>query len=55
MKRRELKEFIEEPWCRCPICGYDCEIYYKGKNKGYYRCFECNIRFKKGKIINNLR
>ena len=56
MKQELINEFKEGEWMACPICGFEsCHIYKKGKDKGWHRCFECNIRFKKPMIKNHLR
>ena len=52
MEEIKLKKFRSEDWCSCPICGNDCLIYTKGKNKGLSSCSECDIKWKRPKIIN---
>jgi len=56
MERQYLERYKKNNWAICPICAFlDCRIYEKGKNKGLFRCFECNIRFKKTEILNGVR
>lgn len=55
MKEEEFKK-IDLTWMSCPVCGFDaCKQYTKGKNKGLYKCYECDIRWTKPKIYNQLR
>ena len=54
--KEDIEEFNESEWMSCPMCGFNsCQMYSKGKNKGLFRCFECNIRFTRSKLYVGVR
>jgi len=49
MKQKDFMALVikDDMWVSCPICQFwGCENRVKGKDKEWYGCTECGIRFK---------